>query len=184
VVIVSPTAPMQDKYLEIKRKIVKYHRTMEEDTVGKLYDIAFNYWKRNKNRKKKKRLVIIIDDLGENSYMKWVKKGNVLNDLIVGARHFKVYLCFLFQKLTQATGAVRMNSDVIYCFKLENKKERKTFWEEFCGEMEYEKFLKMANVAWEQKFGYLKIDKVDPNEKKYFIKEKTYTSSEDLGFDK
>jgi adenylate kinase family enzyme len=166
-IIVSPTAPLQEIYQGIKKRITKFYSDIDEKVTSELYDIC----QKNALKKKQKEIVIIIDDLGESNFMKRVTKQNMLNQLIVSARHMKVNLCFLFQRMKQATTSLRDNSDIIYLFKVDDVDQKRNFKNAFCGELTQTQFDHTVQQAWDQPYGYLKIDRRDPHEPKYFLNE-------------
>jgi len=169
-ILISPTARYQELYMEHKNYFDFFFEDLDETVTQKLQSITEK--NSRKSPKKQKKLIIIIDDLGENTYMKYNKKNNALNTLVVSARHLKCHLIFLFQKLVQATTTLRRNVDYIYCFKLVDSNERNEFWKEFCGDLPEQVFSRLSNKAWDEKYGYLKIDRTDPVKgTKYYIKE-------------
>lgn len=168
-IVISPTAPLQEIYKNIKTNITHYFSDIDETVTSDLYSICQRNAK--KPEKQQKEIVIVIDDLGESNFMKRTNKQNMLNSIIVTARHMKVHLCFLFQRMKQATNSLRDNADVIYLFKVEDVDQRKQFKNSFCGALTEEQFVKLTNEAWKAPFGYLKIDRRDPQSVKYFLNE-------------
>jgi hypothetical protein len=167
-IIVSPTAPLQDIYHGIKKRVTKYYSDIDEHVTSELYNICL----RNSQKKShQKEIIIVIDDLGESNFMKHSTKKNLLNQLIVTARHMDCHLCFLFQRMKQATNSLRDNSDLLYLFKVDDLDQRKQFKNSFCSNLTEEQFTKLTQQAWEKPYGYLKIDRRDPQSIKYFIKE-------------
>jgi Cdc6-like AAA superfamily ATPase len=169
-IVVSPTAPLQEGYQKIKNRIGKYFNEIDENVTTELYNICQENAK--KEEKQQKEIIIIIDDLGESNFMKHVSKHNQLNTLIVTARHMKVHLCFLFQRMKQATNSLRDNADIIYLFKVEDIDQRKQFKNSFCSSLSEEEFKKVTDEAWKAPYGYLKIDRRDPQSEKFYLNEK------------
>jgi hypothetical protein len=168
-IVISPTAPLQEMYQKIAKRITKYYSDIDEKVTSELYNLCLKNAQISEN--KQKEIIIVIDDLGESNYMKRVNKQNLLNTLIVTARHMKVHLCFLFQRMKQATNSLRDNSDIIYLWKVEDLDQKKQFKNAFCGSLTDEQFTKLVEQAWSKPFGYLKIDRRDPQAVKYFLNE-------------
>lgn len=167
-IIVSPTAPLQDLYKPLKKHTKYYFPTINERITNEITDIISTNFKKKKG---KKTPLVVIDDLGENHFMKWGKKGNRLNHLVVTARHLGAHIIFLYQRMKQATTSVRDNADVVNCFRIDDKDQLKDFQKAFCSELPDETFQDYTQKAWKENYGYVKIERSDPNNKKYYIKE-------------
>jgi hypothetical protein len=169
-IIVSPTAPLQKLYEPLREKTNMYFPTLDEGITDELDNIVRKNYKSKKG--KRKTPIIIIDDLGENTYMKHKQKQNQLNELVVCARHLGAHIVFLFQRIKQATTSVRDNADIIYVFQQENKEQKAMILKEFAGRVPDEVFYRFCERAWRLPYGYVKIDRTDPNKIRYFEKTK------------
>jgi Cdc6-like AAA superfamily ATPase len=167
-IVISPTAPLQEIYKGISKRITKYFSDIDEGVTNQIYELCL---KNAKKKTKQKEIVIIIDDLGESNFMKRCTKQNELNHLIVTARHMKVNLVFLFQRMKQATNSLRDNCDVIYLFKVEDVDQKKNFKNAFCGELTVNQFDRLTEEAWREPYGYLKIDRREAHDVKYYLNE-------------
>ncbi len=181
IVLLSPTAPLQNKLFWMQKYTIMYRDDIDENVSAEVYDACKKNYRENELNNKKKvqkppiELFIIVDDLGENSFQKYNKKCNAFKMLATNLAHYKnCHLIWLLQRMAQAAVTLRSNSDFVYCFRLENLDEKKNFHKWFCGDLERIDFNRLAIKAWGtpsdiKKFGYIFIDRNNPNEpKKYY----------------
>jgi hypothetical protein len=164
-ILISPTAPYQDGYQSIKKKINQYYSTINSSITEELLYLATE--NQNLKKDKQKNITIIIDDLGESSFMKHAQKDNLLNDLVVMSRHVHTNLIFLFQRMKQATNSLRDNADIIYLFRTDDIDQKESFRKSFCSDLDSQQFSKMLKISWDKPYGYLRIDRQDPSKNNY-----------------
>lgn len=175
IVLLSPTAGLQDTLHWMAPYVILHRETINETIAAEVYDKCWENLEKNKKSKLPVELFIIVDDLGENSFQKRKQNDNPFKMLATNIAHYKhCHLVFLLQRLVQAAVVLRDNSDYIYCFKLENLDEKKNFYKWFCGDLEKIDFNRLVVKAWGTpkrpiKFGYIFIDRHDPQQpKKYY----------------
>jgi len=168
--IISPSAPFQPQYRQLKRLTNKYYDHFDEKVASEVYRGIT----KNALSKRHKVPVVVFDDLGDDSFFHSAKKNNPVNRAIVGALHYPAHFMFVHQTMTQAPPSVRKNADRIYLFNLESVNDKKDAWKTWAGDIPEEQFNRMADEAWENPYGYLKIDRSDVTNKKYFINKKQY----------
>jgi len=163
-IFISPTFEYDKAYDPIRKYVEKKAKTVNEEVVGKLYNIVTD----KSNRKRNNPYLIVIDDLGENTYMKYKQKDNLLNELIVTARHNNTHLIWSLQKMKQANTLLRRNADRIYGFKIDDINEKNDFYKEFAGELTPKEFNTISNLTWKEPYNYLTIDRTNPYKTQYF----------------
>lgn len=159
-ILCSPTATLQKQYKPILKYVRWYFKSINED-------VAFEIMHRvqaNLKRKNKKQVIIVWDDLGENTYLKRKQKGNTLNELVIGAKHYNVHIFHLIQKIHHETTTYRINVDKVYLFKLLNNEQKALAWKYWGGYKDKEAFFQMCHVAWKDDWGFLEIDMTNPKD--------------------
>lgn len=162
--VFAPTAHLQKVYEPIQRKITGQSRGVNEKVINKMYEWTVA----NQNTPK----IIIFDDLGEDHWIKYKKKDNKLNEMIVGSRHYKIDFYFLFQRYKQALPVLRQNSDFVILFEILNQRDKKEIHDELAGDLDNETWNKLLNFVWKKKYDYLEIDRTDTHMSRYFHNEK------------
>jgi hypothetical protein len=85
--------------------------------------------------------LIIIDDVGADSYMKrGDSKTNIVNFLAKQASHFNVELFTLFQRFTQAPVTLRDQADTVTLFSTSSKPELTLYQQSYFGMMDPKTF--------------------------------------------
>lgn len=138
IILISPTAKLQDTYTKDSHLFKKYYSVLDESIILEIIE------EREKNMTKD--LILVFDDIGSVPFFKREKTS--LQGLINNCRHHKIHVIFLLQKMTQATTTTRENADLVFCFKLWNQNEIKLFRETFFGLMEKSDFDKFSYKAW------------------------------------
>ncbi len=180
IILLSPTASKQPKMFFLKPYVIFQRDELNEMVSAEVADACEENWyynnKKTKGKKRKEKvLFIIIDDLGENSFQKNARKNNAFKQLATNMAHFKTcHLLWLLQRMTQATTILRDNVDFVFAFKIKNIDQRKMFWKEFCGDLSEMDFKRLALKAWSQKYGYIFINNIDPNNITYYAKKEKF----------
>lgn len=150
VILYSPTAAKSDlvkKHDHLFDKVVdELNDDLIEDGLAYLEDAPFK--------------LMIFDDLGEHEYIG--KRTSELTKLVINARHEKVHLFFLVQKLTQLNRAIRRNWDVLFLFGTTDLREMRYYREEFLGHMSTQEVKKIFKTSWRSKHDFLRIAKDPP----------------------
>lgn len=131
-------------------------------------------------RSKKGMTLVILDDLGEDTFISRGRKENVYRQLYIAAFQSGLHFITLNQSLTQVPPILRKNAEFIYCKRIRDIEERKTFAKEFLGTLEPEIRDDVLTFAWQEPFDTLCIVRTNPNEEKFFrnFKEKIRTLSD------
>jgi len=162
--IFSPTVYVNEDMKKLAKFANGKATTINDELVETL--------RRKLNQAKNKHKFVVFDDMGANVYLKYQKKNNWINDLIIQSRNLNVHLYFAFQKYTQSTNDLRDCADLIYLFKSDNIDEMKKVNKEFCGFIEWKNFSEMLHQCWSKRWGYLLIDRRDSHQNKYYCKRK------------
>jgi hypothetical protein len=150
--IISDTISMDSTWDDVP--LPKHHKTeWNSDIVRQI--MAYS-------RKSKGGTVLVLDDLISNANAVNQSRGSLLTKLFVQGRHHKVRgLIICTQKYNALPSIIREQSNYACVFKLMNKRERDTFFEDFAIEGIEEAY----DEATSQRYGFLFIDK---NEQRFY----------------
>lgn len=170
IIIISPTAEIQDIYGHLSGYKPEFLPRLDENTGRYLYDSIVK-------QKKNKIVIGIIDDQGSNTFMK--SKLNPLAELVDCARHYHAHLFMCFQQIQQMSTGMRDNYDTLFMFKPDNDKQLKYFREEFCGDLSKETFERLIQQGWDVKdcHKYIQLIRMggeENNTKQYFLGEEPF----------
>lgn len=167
IILISTTDSLQDTWQKIPRKkFITQFDSLNSDVTFEVRRIAKQFWTYNRSKKGLKKpiqLFIVLDDMGNNSFFKRATTNNMLNTLIIGARHYKAILVALIQRITDSPTNLRDNSEMIYLFRTTNEDCKRMIYKEFSGDLTKEQFTRILNETWKKKYGYVKVDRTEPN---------------------
>ena len=178
VYLITPNMDTDTPYQKLQKKIkIKgFASTINEEVVNKLFNkIKCPKKCRRTKKKKRKPNIVIIDDFGSNTYLRYKQKDNKFNDLITSARQDNTHYIFSVQRMKQLTPLLRENSDRINSFRIDNRYDLDEFFKQFMGEYERKECSQISTMCWSQPYNYLAIDRTDPYNKKYFHNEREMT---------
>jgi len=165
-IVVSPTFGKQEMFRPLDQAVVYHASIINSEVARNIYHHVDENW--SKSGQKKKKIWVIIDDMGESTFIKLCKKDNSLLNLITEARQLDLVMFDLVQRFTQAPTAFRSNAEMGIFFKIESERELRQVWDEFAAELEFETFKKLCDQVWKEPYSYVKICRKDPHNKLYF----------------
>lgn len=126
--------------------------------------------------KKKLQPVVIIDDVGGDSFIKYGKTDdNVVEYLAKQASHMPPVVICLFQRFVQASNTLRGQADTIHFFKTENKPELVLYNNTYFGTMGFREFIQLWRKLFINKFDYVSIDNLPGGEKEIYLNDKKHS---------
>lgn len=126
--------------------------------------------------KKKKQPVIIIDDVGGDSFLKYGKTDeNVVEYLAKQASHMPPVVICLFQRFVQASNTLRGQADSIHFFKTENKPELVLYNNTYFGTLGFKEFITLWRKLFIDKFDYVTINNLAGGVKELYLNDKKHS---------
>ena len=144
-----------EEIINTQRKIIHY---MKEQKMKKLHSI-----------------LIIVDDFADDP--KFVRYSKFLHGLATRGRHDAISFCLSVQKYRVLAPIIRLNSSLLYIFKLKNVSELMSFIEENSAIVDKEQLLNMYHKAVDDKpysFFYVNMNSKDVNNMFYVRFEKAF----------
>lgn len=155
IIYISPTLKLDsvlEKSVNIDDDIVKIDDTDDLKNVDSILDEIVQTQK-EKSPEDRKEVLIILDDM--ISYFKSNGKSQ-LNDLPSLSRHYKISFIISSQVYIAPPSRLRKNASHYIIFRLFNKKDLKTLYEEVGAN--FPDFEENYNKAVEEKFSFLYLD--------------------------
>lgn len=108
----------------------------------------------NRKQKNKPWFLILDDCAGQKS----THKNNTLTELFYSVRHSYGSVILISQKYNAISTGIRANCSQCILFRNDNKKEKQTFMNELCGDLDTKEFEKMYNYITLEPYSFMCID--------------------------
>jgi hypothetical protein len=149
---------MMEKEIIDERNVVSSHKHLDKgiETIIEL---------QKDDTTKERQVLVILDDIAKEA-----KNSKNLEALYSRGRHFRISTIVLSQKFKDVAPANRNNANAVIVYRPQQKLELDSIAEAFAGLMPYEEFKQMLKDVTSEKFSFLFINQLEPDENKKFRK--------------
>lgn len=184
IMILSPNREFDKTWRDLSKKfqvkLYDWHRTSVSMKAMKEINLAIKKrgeWVKKKATgkragKKPPYLVLVLDDLGENSEIKFGRKNNPMRELSIQAPHKLTYMIMLNQYYMQTLPAVRGQEEFVILFPPETPEEIKLLRSKYFGRLTDNEYNMVIAEGWNEsrEHPYIYINKTNGVMKKRYFK--------------
>ena len=110
---------------------------------------------KKKNVKKLYSILIVIDDMADNS--SFSRHSKLLHGLYTRGRHSMVSVITATQKFNALSPIIRVNATELYVYRLRNNRDLESFVEEVSASVDKKSLLKIYHKCTEEPFRFLYV---------------------------
>lgn len=129
----------------------------------------------NKPKNKIKQIVLVLDDLGQNT---WMKSGgsdtNIIQFMSSQAAHYPIRIISLFQRPTDASPSFRNNADIVTFFDSNVKNVLDYYHQDFFGRLSKKNFIAKWNDIFDEPYNSLTILKGSGGHRSYELNDEPF----------
>ena len=165
--------PVRD-YIEKELKLTQteddpfYFDHYSEEALQNIIDTQHKIIKYMKEHKYQKmfNILILIDDMADCS--DFMRSSKLLHQLYIRGRHNYITVCTAVQRYYCLAPIIRLNTRMIFIYKLRNQKDLDSITEELSALVDKKTFLSIYEKATEKPFSFLYINLISQDKNNMF----------------
>jgi hypothetical protein len=165
--------PVRD-YIEKEMKITPtdddpfYFDHYSEEALQHIIDTQHKIIKymKEKSYKKMFNILILIDDMADCT--DFMRSSKLLHQLYIRGRHNYISVCTAVQRYYCLAPIIRLNTRMIFIYKLRNQKDLDSIIEELSALVDKKTFIQIYEKATEQPFSFLYINLISQDKNNMF----------------